>query len=149
MGVGPSHRNCGDVLLAYFRGWRINGRLVAGMGLPDSRIDIVQTQRFAEHCTANDLRVDLVLEDGRDHDQMLLLICQCGWGSHDTQTGKHGVVWEDANRPVTAIINPGNVIAGSVGVVWDNENLADEVIGNFVDRTSDYQTNQIRRIVPG
>lgn len=141
--------NCGDVLLRYLRGWRIGGRLVAGMGLPDSRIDLPSIQGFAEHCTAEGLECNLVIEDGRDHAAALELICQCGWGAVDRQSGKWGVLWEDAGRPMTAIVTPANVIAGTMGLTYDNEGLADEVVGNFVDRTSDWQVNQIRRAVPG
>ena len=141
--------NCGDVLLRYLRGWRIGGRLVAGMGLADSRIDLPSIQGFAEHCTAEGLECNLVIEDGRDHAAALELICQCGWGAVDRQSGKWGVLWEDAGRPMTAIVTPANVIAGTMGLTYDNEGLADEVVGNFVDRMSDYGVNQIRRSVPG
>ena len=141
--------NCGDVLLRYLRGWRIDGRLVAGMGLPDSRIDLPSIQGFAEHCTAQGLECNLVIEDGRDHAAALELICQCGWGAIDRQSGKWGVLWEDAGRPMTALVTPANVVAGTLGVTYDNEGLADEVVGSFIDRTSDYQVNQIRRSVPG
>lgn len=141
--------NCGDVLLAYLRGWFVGGRLVAGMGLLDDRIDLPSIQEFADHCTDNELECNVVLEDGREHNEVLTLICQCGWGSIDRQSGKWGVIWEDAGRAMTAIINPDNVIAGSMAVVYNHENLADEVIGNFIDRMSDYAVNQIRRMVPG
>lgn len=147
--AGQVTGNCGDVLLRYLRGWRIAGRLVAGMGLPDSRIDLPSIQGFAEHCTAEGLECNLVIEDGRDHAAALELICQCGWGAIDRQSGKWGVLWEDAGRPMTALVTPANVVAGTLGVTYDNEGLADEVVGNFIDRTSDYQVNQIRRSVPG
>ena len=141
--------NCGDVLLKYLRGWRVGDRLVAGMGLADSRIDLPSIQGFAEHCTANGLECNLVIEDGRDHDAALRLICQCGWGAVDRQSGKWGVVWEDAGRAMTAIVTPANVLAGTLGVTYDSEGLADEVVGNFIDRASDYRVNTIRRAVPG
>ena len=127
----------------------IDGRLVAGMGLPDSRIDFPSIQGFAEHCRAQGLECNLVIEDGRDHAAALELICQCGWGAIDRQSGKWGVLWEDAGRPMTSLVTPANVVAGTLGVTYDNEGLADEVVGSFIDRTSDYQVNQIRRSVPG
>ena len=141
--------NCGDVLYKYLRGWYIGTRLVAGMGLPDSRIDLPAIQGFSTHCDFNGLNINLVLEDARDHAAMLQLICQCGWATPDQSTGKWGVVWEDEGRPVTAIITPDSVTAGSVSVAYDHEGLADEVAGTFIDKTSDWQGVTIRRNVPG
>lgn len=140
--------NCGDVLLKFLRGWYISGQLVAGLGVPDSRINLESIQGFAEHCTANGLECNMVLDSGRDRAEVLRIICQCGWGAINQESGKIGVLWEDAGRPMTALITPANVIANTLAVSYDHENLADEVVGNFIDRMSDYQTNQIRRLVP-
>jgi len=141
--------NPAAILRKYLLGWRTGERLIAGMGLSESRIDMDSIQLWHEFCDDNDLECNLVINDGRDHNAMLTLICQCGWGSIDQQTGKWGVLWEDANVPVTAIINPANIIKGSLNVTYDNENLADEMIGTFIDKASDYETNELRRTVPG
>ena len=147
--AGRATGNCGDVLLAYLRGWYIDNRLVAGMGLPDARIDFDSIQGFVEHCARWDLEINLILDDGRDHLSMLKLICQCGWGSIDRQTGKWGVIWEDAATPMTALVTPASVVAGSMSVTYNHEGLADEVTGTFIDETSDYEVVPIRRLVPG
>ena len=141
--------NPGDILLKFFRGWRIDSRRVAGVGLDEDKIDFEAIQGFAEHCTVNGLTCDLVIDDDRDHNATITLICQCGWGAYDEASGKSGVVWENEGQPLSGVITPGNVIAGSLSVTWENEGLADEIVGNFIDSASDYQENQIRRNVPG
>ena len=141
--------NPGDILYKYLRGWHdSDGRLIAGMGLPSNRIDEESIKLFVTFCGDNGLECNVVLEDGRDHAETLTLICQCGWGAIDLQSGKWGVLYEDFGRALSAIVNPDNVIVGSMTVVYENEALADEIIGDFIDSSSDYEQNQIRRTVP-
>ena len=141
--------NPGDILYKYLRGWNdSDGRLIAGMGLPSNRIDEESIKLFVTFCGDNGLECNVVIEDGRDHAETLRLICQCGWGAVDLQSGKWGVLYEDFGRALSAIVNPDNVIAGSMTVVYENEALADEIIGDFIDSSSDYEQNQIRRTVP-
>ena len=141
--------NCGDVLLKYYRGWRTSaGVLQAGWGLADSEIDFPAIQGFREHCKLHSLECNVIIQDRRDHADIIKLITQCGWGSYDISSGKKGVIWEDANRPITAIVSPANIVADSISVLYDNEGLADEVVGTFRDKDSDYQENTIRRTVP-
>ena len=141
--------NCGDVLLAFARGWRRNGELIAGMGLTDPEINLDEIKGFAEHCTLHGLECNVIIEDGRDIESTIRLITQCGWGSKDETSGKFGVIWEDANRPMTALVTPANIIADSISVVYENDGLADEIEGVFFDKDSDYQPNTIRRNIPG
>ena len=141
--------NPGDILYKYLRGWYdSDNRLIAGMGLPASRIDQSSIKSFVTHCDDNDLECNVVIEDGRDHASALKLICQCGWASIDLQSGKWGVLYEESGRAMSAVVNPDNVIVGSMTVVYENDALADEIIGDFVDSDSDYEQNQIRRTVP-
>ena len=147
--AGQETSNPGDILLKFLRGWRINSRRVAGVGLDEDKIDFEAIQGFAEHCTTNGLSCNLVIDDDRDHNAAITLICQCGWGAYDESSGKSGVVWENEGQPLSGVITPGNIIAGSLAVNWNHEGLADEIVGNFIDEASDYQENQIRRNVPG
>ena len=141
--------NPGDILYKYLRGWYdSDSRLIAGMGLPTNRIDEESIKLFVTFCNNNGLECNVVIEDGRDHAETLRLICQCGWAAIDLQSGKWGVLYEDFGRALSAVVNPDNVIAGSMTVVYENEALADEIIGDFIDSASDYEQNQIRRTVP-
>ena len=141
--------NPGDILYKYLRGWYdSDSRLIAGMGLSTNRIDEESIKLFVTFCNNNGLECNVVIEDGRDHAETLRLICQCGWAAIDLQSGKWGVLYEDFGRALSAVVNPDNVIAGSMTVVYENEALADEIIGDFIDSASDYEQNQIRRTVP-
>ena len=140
--------NPGDILLQHFRGWRIGGVLRFGYGLPDDLINLGKIQDFVVHCRTNDLECNLVLMDDRDDDHIAALIAQCGWGRVDISGGKYSVIWEEDSRPVTALVNPANMVAGSINISYDNQNLADEIIGTYLDRDSGYQENELRRSVP-
>ncbi len=140
--------NPASILLKWLRGFRVGGTLVAGYGLEDDLIDFEGIQQWHAFCVAEGLECNVVIQDNRDEDAVARLICQCGWGRLDISTGKYGVAWEDAGRPVTAVVTPANIVAGSLSVGYDNENLADEIIGTFIDRDSDYQDNTLRRPVP-
>ena len=59
-----------------------------------------------------------MLDRTRSHAEVLTTIAQCGRASPSWQTGKLGVVWEDAGRPATALITPGNIVAGSFAVEY-------------------------------
>ena len=140
--------NPAAVLLWWLRGYRVANKLRAGYGLSNDQIDFTSLQRWHAFCEDQGLECNVVVSDTRNEDEIAMLICQCGWARLDISTGKYGVVYEDANRPVTAIVNPANIVAGSVSVSYDNENLADEIIGQYLDAASDYQENTLRRPVP-
>ena len=133
----------------FLLGWRVGGKLVAGLGLTEADIDDDSIKAWGAFCDAQGLGCDLVLQDSRDADQIMTLIARCGWGSRDQSTGKEGVLWEDAGRPVSALITPANIVADTFGSSWENEGLADEVVGTYVDRDSGYEENSLRRSVPG
>ena len=133
----------------FLLGWREGSKLQAGLGLTEAEIDDDSIKAWGAFCDAQGLGCDLVLQDSRDADQIMTLIARCGWGSRDQGTGKEGVLWEDAGRPVSALITPANIVADTFGSSWENEGLADEVVGTYVDRDSGYEENSLRRSVPG
>ena len=147
--AGRQTSNPAWIYRAFLIGWRVNGRLVAGLGIDASEIDDDAIKVWGEFCNDMGLRCDLVLQDRRDSDTIMTLIAQCGWASRDQANGQEGVLWEDANRPNTAIVSPANIVAGSFAVAFENRDLADEIVGTYVDRDSDYEKNTIRRMVPG
>lgn len=139
--------NPGDLLIQWYRGWKTDNDTTAGYGLPDSLINIPKIQEFAEHCTLQGLECNMVLQDERDEDVVAALIAQCGWGRVDTAGGKYSVIWEEADRAVTAVVTPDNIILGSMQILTDAENLADTFVGVFYDRDSGYAENQVERPV--
>ena len=143
--------NPADLLRAWWLGFRrpSDNKLMAGRAYPTARIDHDALARWHDFCRINGLECDLVLT-GRESDKDIeTMIMQCGWASETKATGKFGVVWENDDEPVTAVFTPDNIVAGSVEVVYENEGLADEIVGRFYDRDSDYKENTIRRTVPG
>ena len=140
--------NPASIMRRWLQGWRIGGRLVAGYGLDDSLINDDNLEDWHGFCDLHGLECNVVLQDDRDDDAIARMIAQCGWARLDTSTGKYGVIYEDENRPVSMVVTPANIVAGSLSVTYENENLADEIIGEFIDRDSDWMTNTLRRPVP-
>ncbi len=147
--AGPyDHSNPADVLLFWYRGYRIDGKLILGYGYDDAIIDMNQINAFRVHCRTHGLECNVYADNPGNENQVAEMIARCGWGRIDQSTGKHGVVFEDNNAPMTAIITPDNIIAGSLSIDWENQDLADEIVGEFIDRDSDFQRNELRRYVP-
>ena len=124
-------------------------QLMAGRGIPESEIDHDNLKLWAAFCVKEGLTCNLVLDRRASEREIETLIAQCGWATPTKLGGKYGVAWENSDQPMTAIYTPANIVAGSLNVVWDNEGLADEIIGNYVDSGSDFQPNTLRRTVPG
>ena len=76
-------------------------------------------------------------------------IAQCGRASPSWQTGRLGVVWEDAGRPATALVTPGNIVAGSFAVEYAAGQAADEIAVRYIEPDLDWQFNTLRRLAPG
>ncbi|MDE2904718.1 MAG: host specificity factor TipJ family phage tail protein, partial [Acidobacteriota bacterium] len=133
----------------YTRGVRIAGRPAAGVGLPDSRIDLAGLGAWYEWCTAQGLRCDYEIKSGMTHDAVLALIAQCGRASVSWQTGKLGVVYEDENRDPSGLVTPGNVVKGSFRYEYAQGEIADEVIVRYIEPDLDWQYNSVRRTRPG
>ena len=139
------------VMRKYWQGWRrpSDNRLMAGRGLAADRIDDESLKAWGSFCHLNGLTCNLVIDSRMSDEEVETLIFQCGWGYLDKTSGKRGVKWENDDEPVTAVFNPSNIVAGSMSISYENEGLADEIIGTFIDSESDYGDNILRRAVPG
>ena len=133
----------------YARGLRIASRLVAGVGLPDARIDEDSIKAWGVWCEAEGLGCNVVLDRAITHAEALALIAQCGRASVSWQTGRLGVVWEQAGRPATALVTPGNIVAGSFAVEYANGKAADEIAVRYIEPALDWQYNTLRRLAAG
>ena len=148
-GVRTKTSNPADIYTAWLKGWKLSdGRLSAGMGIPESKIDTVTIARWYNFCAANDLECNIVIDSARSDREVLNMITSCGWGSVDLSGGVWSVVWENADQPTTSVFTPSNIVAGSVSIAYNNESVADEIVGTFFDRDSDYVENNIDRLVP-
>ena len=133
----------------YAKGIHIDGKLVAGAGLADARIDDAAIKTWGAWCDAQGLACDYVIDRTTTHAEVLTLIAQCGRASPTWQSGKLGVVWDEAGRPATALITPANIVAGSFEIDYASGKTAEEIVCRYIDPDLDWQWNSVRRTVPG
>ena len=134
----------------YALGLRIGGRLAAGAGLDPARVDEEAIKAWGAWCDTQKLECNLVIDRAMTHAEVLNLIAQCGRASLSWQTGKLGAVWDQAGKPVTALITPANVIAGSFEVEWAaSDKAAEEIVCRYIEPDLDWQWHTVRRTVPG
>ena len=138
----------------YARGVRIAGGLVAGglvagVGLQDARIDEESIKAWGAWCDDQALTCNHVLDRATTHAEVLALIAQCGRASPTWQTGRLGVVWEEEGRAATALITPGNIVAGSFAVDYATGQAAEEIAVRYIEPDLDWQYNTLRRLAPG
>ena len=146
-GRGPS-ANPAAVFRAFARGWHdADGRLVAGGGRPAEDLDDETLGAWYVWCERNGLSCRRVLSGGRVED-VEAEIARCGRGAPTWQTGKLGVVWEDPDRPPSALITPARVLAGSVRAAWAAGEAAEEIVVRYID-PADWQRHDVRRVMPG
>ena len=128
---------------------RVAGRPVAGVGLAPARIDEDSIKAWGAWCAAQGLRCDAVLDRAFSHAEVLTLIARCGRASMTWQTGRLGAIWDGAGRPATALVTPGNIVAGSFRVDYAAGQAADEIAVRYIEPDLDWQYNTLRRAVPG
>ncbi len=133
----------------YARGLRIAGRLVAGVGLAPGRVDDEALIEWGDWCAAQGLRCDFVIDRALSHAEVLTLIARCGRAAVTWQTGRIGVIWDAVGRPATALVTPGNIVAGSFRVEYATGQAAEEVAVRYIEPDLDWQYNTLRRTVPG
>lgn len=141
--------NPGAHLLAYARGIEDEDeKLIAGMGLADTQIDIAALQAFMLHCAANGYTYDAYIKDPRNHQEMVDTIALAGMGQVTWSGGKFSVVWAAEDQPVTAVANMANIKRGSFQVGYTLASGADGVEYAYVD-AEDWQTKTLRVAAPG
>ena len=139
--------NPAAILRWYARGVRVGAMVVAGIGLDPARIDNDNLGDWYEHCETEGFRCSAVLQGGWTHERVLTMIAATGMATVSWATGKLGVVIDRPALPST-MITPGNVIAGTMQVVWSPEG-ADEVVGRYVEPNKDWQAVSLRAPRPG
>lgn len=136
--------------LWFARGMRdTNFDRLYGECLPDSKIDIEAIKAWATFCAQKNLTFNWVLDRKMSIEEVYYTIARAGRASTTWQSGKRGVVWDSADIPVTTLVTPANIIAGSYQYSYINNEVADEIIVNFVNREKDYEPDTVRQVVPG
>ena len=147
--VASPSSNPGDILRWFARGIYSQGRLIAGLGLPDARIDHDALAAWRTWCDTNNLTCNLVIDRAMSVTEVMTVVARCGRASLTWQTGRLGVVWNAENRPHTTLITPANVLAGTFSVEYPDGRLADEIVVRYVDPQFDWQYAELRRLGAG
>lgn len=142
--------NPGAILLMLARGiYNSSGRLIAGLGFSDDRIDIDGLKRFMVHCAAQGFEFDLFLQDTTSVGDLMDAVAAAGMGQIDWPDGKLGVVFYAADDPVEGIINMATIKAKSFGVEYQTLPTAEEIELRYLSREQDDNWTSVRAVVPG
>ncbi len=125
-----------------------NYRRLYGECLPDNRIDIEAIKSWAEFCDRKGLEFNWVLDRKMTIEEVYYTIARAGRASTTWQTGKRGIIWDSDTLPVTTLLTPANIIAGSFSYKHINVDVADEIIVNYFDRNKDWEKAVVRQKVP-
>lgn len=126
-----------------------DGNRLFGGGLALDQIDDDAIKAWAAWCDQKQLTLNWVLDRKMPSAEVLQTIARCGRASPTWQTGRLGVIWDQADLPISAMFGPFNIRAGSFSVAYTNEGSVDEVIVNFANRDRDYEMDEVRVRVPG
>ena len=124
------------------------GRLLAGAGLPETRIDDASLKAWGAWCAAEELGCNYVVQSAMSVHDVLALIAQCGRASPTWANGRLGVVWDAAGQVPVTLVTPGSVLAGSFEVDWAGGRQVDEVAVRYIDERT-WESNVIRRVQDG
>jgi len=126
-----------------------SGKLLYGIGLPASQIDLAALHSWATFCANEGLSFNAVLDGSQTASDILTAIARCGFASPSWSSGKIGVVWDSRNASPVAAFGMSNIIKGSFQISYITEQLAEEIIVRYVNPDKDWQQDEVRVTVPG
>ena len=126
-----------------------NGKLLYGIGLSDSQIDLAGLDAWASFCWAERLTFNAILDRDQTAADILNGIARCGFGSPTWASGRLGVVWDARNAPPVMAFGMSNIIRGSFEVSYITEQLAEEIIVRYINPDKDWTQDEVRAVVPG
>ena len=140
--------NPGANILAYARGYYDeNGRLIGGMGLPDSWIDIESLKGFMLHCAANSYAYRFFIKSARNHEEMLDALALAGMGQVSWAGGRLSVVWAADQQPMSGVVNMATMKRSSFQVDYTLANPADGIEYSYYDAET-WETKTLRVVSP-
>jgi hypothetical protein len=131
------------------RGKFVAGRRVWGAGLPDTRIDLEGFKAFGAWCDAQQLSFNGVFDQPKTAFDMINTVMLRGRATPSWASGKLTPVWDASGLPVVAVFQMSNIEAGSFEIEYATEDLADEIVANFINPELDYARDQVRALAPG
>lgn len=137
--------------LAIARGKTVGTRRVWGGGLADSRIDIENLKLFGAWCDAQTppLTFNGIFDQPTSVYDMLAAVALMGRATVSWGTGKLGVIWDEPDLPVTAVFGMHNIIPGTFEISYGTDDLADVIVGEYINPDMDWQKDFVRVQVPG
>lgn len=140
--------NPGAQCLAYARGIRRGGRLLGGMTLSDSQIDLESWKAFSLHCAANGYTYDHYVKETRSHSDILSSIARAGFGEITWAGGRLGVIWAAQEQPLSGVVNMATIKKGQFQVDYSLVSAADGIEYTYID-PADWQAKTLRVPAPG
>lgn len=141
--------NPGAQALQYLRGFRDEaGVLIAGMGLPDTQIDIESFKDFMVHCAINNFTYDQWLSDARTHDEILSTIMLAAMGRYTWAPGRITALWAAEGQGHEGVVNMGNIKKGEFQLDYSLAQAADGIEYTYIDRVQ-WEPKTLRVPAPG
>lgn len=148
--VNEVTRNPGAHILLLARGiFDDDGRLLAGLGWPDSQIDLEGLKAFMLHCAAKGYVFDHWFDAPLSCIEMLEAIAAAGMGSISFDPGKLSVVWLADDQPREDVVSMGNIKKGSFRIDHTTSASADELEVSWFDRDAGWVNRSLRVLAPG
>jgi hypothetical protein len=142
--------NPGAQMLLVARGiYDPNGKLIAGLGLSDSQIDIESFKGFMVRCAAKGFTFDHYFDSAISCDELLDAIAAVGLGSKTWQSGKLGVVWAAEDQPIEGVVNMATMKAKTFRVNYQTVETADGLEYTYFDRDRNFSWKTLRVSDPG
>ncbi|MFL4597000.1 host specificity factor TipJ family phage tail protein [Stenotrophomonas maltophilia] len=147
--VTEESSNPGAQILAYARGIKSPaGVRIAGMGLPDSQIDVEALKAFMLHCAANGFTYDYQVAEKRNHQAVMDAIALAGFGQIAWPKGRLAVVWAADEQPLSGVVNMATIKKGQFQVEYTLANGADGIEYSYLDRAT-WEAKTLRVPAPG
>ena len=141
--------NAAANVLQYLRGYRDeDGKLIAGMGLPEDMIDVESFKGWILTCTARNLNFDAWITGDRNHEDLMEAIGLAGMGRVTFAPGRATAVWAEEGQAVEAIVNMATIKKASFQVDYTLATAADGIEFSYFDRTI-WDTKTLRVAAPG
>lgn len=125
-----------------------DGKLMYGIGLSESQIDLPSLTTWASFCSTEGLTFNAVLDSTLTAADVLTMLGTAGFGSPSWASGKLGVIFDARNASPVMAFGMSNIIRDSFEVAYISENLADEIVVRFSNPAKDYEQDEVRVLAP-
>ncbi|MFN4360515.1 MAG: hypothetical protein ACK4F4_07305 [Hylemonella sp.] len=147
---GNGLSNPGAIILMLARGiYDPFGRLLAGLGWADERIDIEGLKTFMVWCAECNFTFDYFLQETMSIGDLLDAVAAAGLGAISFHTGKLGVIWFSDDQPIESVLNMAATKPRSFSVDYLTMPTADEIEFQYFDRDRGNTWKSLRVQAPG